>query len=172
MNIIDRIILTLYTCSMAVAAVLVIIVSLNLIPLDDLVAFAARVPGRWEYTVGGVVLLLMSIRLLVAGWSRGGSSDLTIETEHEGEIHVSQGAMEDYIESFTNDVFGVFGARAKVKMENQKINVHINASIEPGINIPDTTDEVKRTVRKNIMNVIGIEVGEVELYFKHIKAKE
>ena len=81
MSIIDRIILTLYTCSLGVAAVLIMIVSLNLVPLDEFVAFASRIPGRWEYTVGGAVLFMMSLRLLVAGWSRGSSSSLTIDTE-------------------------------------------------------------------------------------------
>ena len=161
MSIIDRIILTLYTCSLGVAAVLIMIVSLNLVPLDEFVAFASRIPGRWEYTVGGAVLFMMSLRLLVAGWSRGSSSSLTIDTEHEGQIHVSQRAM-----------YGVHGAKAKVKMNGQQIEVRINASIEPGINIPDTTEEVRRTVKKNILTVIGVEVSDVELYFKHIKAKE
>ena len=68
---------------------------------------------------------------------------------------------------------GVFGAKVRVKMaKDNQLNVRINASIEPGINIPDTTDEVKRTVKKNIKNVIGVDVADVALYFKHIKAKE
>mgnify|MGYP000826813878 CR=1 FL=1 len=37
MSIIDRIILTLYTCSLGVAAVLIMIVSLNLVPLLSLI---------------------------------------------------------------------------------------------------------------------------------------
>ena len=114
---------------------------------------------------------MMSLRLLVAGWSRGSSSSLTIDTERRPDP-MSQRAMEDYIASFTNDVYGVHGAKAKVKMNGQQIEVRINASIEPGINIPDTTEEVRRTVKKNILTVIGVEVSDVELYFKHIKAKE
>ena len=47
MSIFDRIILTLYTLIMAAVAVLIIIVSINLIPVHDLTEFAARVPGRW-----------------------------------------------------------------------------------------------------------------------------
>jgi uncharacterized alkaline shock family protein YloU len=173
MSIFDRIILTLYTFLMGVAAVLIIIVSVNFVPLDDFVAFAARIPGRWEYTVGGAVLLLVSVRLFVANWwSHSSSADLTLESEHEGQIHVSQKALEDYIASFSNEVFGVHSAKARIKMEDQKLAVRINASIEPGINIPDTTDEVRRTVKKNIKKVIGIEVSDVELYCKHIKAKE
>ncbi len=173
MSIFDRIILTLYTISMAAAAVLLIIVSANVIPLANIIRFATMVPGRWEYTIGGVVLLLVSLRLLFASWSRGGSNDLSIENEKEGTIHVSQGAMEDYIAGFTNDVYGVFGAKVRVKMlKDNQLSVRINASIEPGINIPDTTDDVKRTVKKNVMNVIGVEVADIEVFFKHIKAKE
>ena len=173
MSIFDRIILTLYTLLMAVAAVLIIIVSINMVPLDQFVAFATRIPGRWEYTVGGAVLLLVSVRLFVANWwSNSGSADLTIESEHDGVIHVSENALEDYIASFSNEVYGVHGAKVHVKMEDQKLSGRINASIEPGINIPDTTDEVRRTVVKNIRKVVGIDVSDVALYCKHIKAKE
>lgn len=48
MSIFDRIILTMYTCIMAAVAVLIVIVSVNGIPVHDLTEFAARVPGRWE----------------------------------------------------------------------------------------------------------------------------
>ena len=118
-------------------------------------------------------LLQLWLRLLFASWSRGGSNDLTFDNERDGKIHVSQRAMEDYIAGFTNDVYGVYGAKCRVKLlKDSQLGVRINASVEPGINIPDTTDEVKRTVKKNIMNVIGVEVADVAVYFKHIKAKE
>ncbi len=173
MSIFDRIILTLYTCFIAVASVLLIIVSFNWIPMENLMNFAARVPGRWEYAAAGAVVFLVSMRLLVASWSRGGSNDLTFDNGPDGKIHVSQGAMEDYVAGFTNDVYGVFGSKVRVKLlKNNQLMVRINASIEPGINIPDTTDEVKRTVKKNIRNVIGVEVADVDVFFKHIKAKE
>ncbi|ADB47232.1 alkaline shock response membrane anchor protein AmaP [Acidaminococcus fermentans DSM 20731] len=173
MSIFDRIILTLYTIIMAAVAVLIVIVSVNGIPVHELTEFAVRVPGRWEYTIGGVIIFLVSLRLLFASWSRGGSNDLTFDNERDGKIHVSQRAMEDYIAGFTNDVYGVYGAKCRVKLlKDSQLGVRINASVEPGINIPDTTDEVKRTVKKNIMNVIGVEVADVAVYFKHIKAKE
>ena len=50
--------------------------------------------------------------------------------------------------------------------------MRINASIEPGINIPETSGEIKNNVRETIKKVTGIEVKEIELFFKQIKAKE
>ena len=49
--------------------------------------------------------------------------------------------------------------------------MRINASIEPGINIPETTGEVKTNVKESIKKMTGIEVKEIEVYFKQIKAK-
>jgi len=172
MSIPDRIILTLYTILMAVVAVLIIILSLGIIPPTTLADYATNIPGSWQYAIAGVIILLVSLRLLVAGLGGTGSNALTIENGKEGKIHVSQGAMEDYVAGFTNDVFGVHGAKVVVKMLDNALSVRINASIEPGINIPDTTDEIRQNVKKNIMTVIGLEVKEVEVFFKHIKAKE
>lgn len=171
MSIPDRIILTLYTVLMAVVAVFLIIMSLGIIAPETLSVYAAMIPGSWEFAVGGVILLLVSIRLLIAGLGGTGSSTLNMGNDKEGKIHVSQGAMEDYIEAFTNDIFGVHNAKAVVKLVDNLLNVRVNASIEPGINIPDTTDEIKRSIKKNILSVVGVDVKEVEVYFKHIKPK-
>ncbi|MFA7068558.1 MAG: Asp23/Gls24 family envelope stress response protein, partial [Acidaminococcaceae bacterium] len=100
-----------------------------------------------------------------------GVSTLSIGNEKEGKIHVGKVAVEDYISEFSNDVFGVHNAKAVVKMADNLLNVRVNASIEPGINIPDTTDEIKQIVKKNVLATIGIEVKDVEVFFKHIKPK-
>jgi uncharacterized alkaline shock family protein YloU len=172
MSIPDRIILTLYTILMAVVAVFLVLFSLGVISTSNVAAFAATMPGRWEYAVGGVILLLVSLRLLIAGLGGTGVSTLSIGNEKEGKIHVGKTAVEDYIAEFTNDVFGVHNAKAVVKMADSLLNVRVNASIEPGINIPDTTDEIKQIVKKNVLATIGIEVKDVEVFFKHIKPKD
>ena len=172
MSIPDRIILTLYTILMAVVAIFLVLFSLGIISTSSVSIFAATVPGRWEYAIGGVILLLVSLRLLIAGLGGTGVSTLSIGNEKEGKIHVGKVAVEDYISEFSNDVFGVHNAKAVVKMADNLLNVRVNASIEPGINIPDTTDEIKQIVKKNVLATIGIEVKDVEVFFKHIKPKE
>lgn len=172
MSIPDRIILTLYTILMAVVAIFLVLFSLGIISTASVSTFAATMPGRWEYAVGGVILLLVSLRLLIAGLGGTGVSTLAIGNEKEGKIHVGKGAVEDYISEFSNDVFGVHNAKAVVKMADNLLIVRVNASIEPGINIPDTTDEIKQIVKKNVLATIGIEVKDVEVFFKHIKPKE
>jgi hypothetical protein len=173
MSIFDRIILTLYTIIMGVVAVLTIIVSVNAIPLNDLVAFATRVPGRWEYTVSGAVVLLVSCRLLFASWSRGGSNDLTFDNEREGEDpREPAGHGRLYLRLHQRCLRSLRLQDPGETAEGQPAQCADQRLHRAGINIPDTTDEVKRTVKKNIRNVVGVDVADVAVYFKHIKAKE
>lgn len=172
MSIPDRIILTLYTILMAVVAVFLVLFSLGVISPELLSEFTTTIPGHWEYAVGGVILLLVSLRLLVAGLGGTGVANLTVGSDKDGKIHVSQSAMQDYIAEFTNDVFGVHNTKANVKMTDNALSVRINASVEPGVNIPDTTDEIRQTIKKNVLTTIGVEVKDVEVFFKHIKPKE
>ena len=39
------------------------------------------------------------------------------------------------------------------------------------INIPETTDEIKYNVRDTIKKVLGMEIKDIDLFFKQIKAK-
>ena len=50
--------------------------------------------------------------------------------------------------------------------------MRINASIEPGINIPETSEEIRVNVRDSIKKVTGIDVKDIELFIKQIKTKE
>ena len=162
MGIPDRIILTLYTFLMAVVAVLVVLCSLGVIGQTAITAFFATIPGNWEYAVGGIIILLVSIRLLIAGIGATGMTSLTISSADSGKVSVAEIAKE---------VYGVYGVKVEAKMGEEHISIRINASIEPGINIPETTDEIKYNVRDTIKKVLGMEIKDIDLFFKQIKAK-
>lgn len=172
MSIPDRIILALYTILMAVVAVFLVLFALQIIAPTTVYAFCATIPGRWEYAVGGVVLLLVSLRLLVTGLGGTGVSTLSLGEDKAGKIHVSKNAVEDYVSELANDIYGVHNAKAVAKMIDNALNLRISASIEPAINIPDTTDEMKQVIRKSVMSTLGVEVKDIEVFFKHIQTKK
>ena len=165
MGIADRIILTLYTILMTVASVLTLLCSLGVFSDTGMVAFISHIPGNWVYAVGGV-------RLLITGLGLTGVSSLKLSDSDKGKVLVGKGALEDYIAVLSQEIYGIHHVKVIVKLEDQCIDVRINASIEPGINIPETSGEIKSNVRETIKKVTGIEVKEIELFFKQIKAKE
>lgn len=171
MGIPDRIILTLYTFLMAVVAVLVVLCSLSIISQAAINQFLATIPGNWEYAVGGIIILLVSLRLLIAGIGATSVSSLILKSSDAGKIFVGKNAIEDYICEIAQEVYGVYNVNCDTKLDDESISVRINASIEPGINIPETTEEIKYNVRDTIKKVLGMEIKEIELFFKQIKAK-
>lgn len=172
MGIPDRIILTLYTFLMAVVALLLVLCSLGVIGETAITNFLATIPGNWEYAVGGVLLLLVSVRLLFAGIGATGMTSLRISASDNGKVSVGKSAIEDYIAEIAKEVYGVYAVKVESKMEEENISVRINASVEPGINIPETTDEIKYNVRDTIKKVLGMEIKDIDLFFKQIKAKD
>ena len=172
MGIPDRIILTLYTFLMAVVAVLVTLCSLDVFPQRAITEFIASISGNWIYAIGGVIMLLVSVRLLIAGLGISSGHSLELSDGPSGKIHIGKRALEDYIAVLSQEIYGIYNVKVIAKLEDECINVRINASIEPGINIPETTGEVKNNVKESIKKMTGIEVGDIEVYFKQIKAKE
>lgn len=171
MGIPDRIILTLYTLLMAVFAVTMVMITLGMIPPDFFMRVITKLPGNWEFAAGGAVLFIISVRLLLAGiGALGDSNALTLSDAENGKTVVSKRALEDYIADIAQEVYGIYGVKVKVLMEDKTaINASIHASLEPGVNVFEVTEEVKDNIKETIKKVVGLEVRNVELYFKKIK---
>lgn len=172
MSIADRIILTLYTILMAIVSVMTVLCSLGVFSHSGLISFIDQIPGSWVYAIGGVIVLLVSLRLLVTGLGMTGISTLKLGESDRGKVLVGKGALEDYIATLSQEIYGIHHVKVIVKLDDEVINVRINASIEPGINIPETSDEIRSNVRESIKKVTGIEVKDIELFIKQIKTKE
>ena len=172
MGIADRIILTLYTILMAIVSVMTLLCSLGVFSHSGLIHFIDQIPGNWIYAVGGVIVLLVSLRLLVTGLGMTGISTLKLSESEKGKVVVGKTALEDYIAVLSQEIYGIHHVKVIVKLYDEAINVRINASIEPGINIPETSEEIRDNVRESIKRVTGIEVKDIELFIKQIKAKE
>ena len=172
MGIPDRIILTLYTFLMAVFAVTMILISLGIMSPDFFLRVFTALPGNWEFAAGGAVLFIISVRLLLTGIGlTGDTNSLTLSDAENGKTVVSKRALEDYIADIAQEVYGIYGVKVKVEMEEKTaINAVIHASLEPGVNVFEVTEEVKDNIKETIKKVVGLEVRNVELFFKKIKS--
>ena len=133
MGITDRVILTLYTIVMAAIAVVLILITFGILPVDYFISEIAALPGNWEYAAGGAVILLISVRLLMAGIGLlGDDSTLTLADADTGKTVVSKRALEDYIADIAQEVYGIYGVKVAVTMEDKDtIDARIKASLEP-----------------------------------------
>lgn len=172
MGIADRITLTLYTFFMAILSVVLVLFSLGVFPHSGVVEFLRAVEGNWISAVGGIIVLLVSLRLLLSGLGVSASSSLLLSESEKGKVHVGKTALENYIAVLSQEIYGIHNVKVIVKFVEKGIEVRINTSIEPGINIPATSKEIENNVKESIKKVAGIDVCSVELFYKQIKAKE
>lgn len=171
MGIADRIILTFYTFLMAVFAILLIAATLGLLPPEVFVNLIGSLPGNWEFVVGGILIFVASIRLLLAGIGVFGEGNtLTLAETEAGKTVVSKRALEEYIADIAQELYGIYGVKVAVTTEEKNtINARINALLEPGVNVFEITEEVKDNIRETVKKVVGLEVKNIEVYFKKIK---
>lgn len=173
MGIPDRVILTLYTFLMAVFAVTMILITMGIMPPDFFKHVITALPGNWEYAVIGAIIFIISVRLLLAGIGVAGESrsTLTLAEADNGKTIVSKRALENYIADIAQEVYGIYSVKVVVDMEDKTtVNARINASLEPDINVFETTEEVKDNIRETMKKVVGLEVRNIEVYFKKIKS--
>ena len=165
MSIADRIILTLYTCLMAVVSVLAVLCSLDVFSQEGMITLVSHIPGNWIYAVGGIIMLITGLGLT-------GMSFLKLNESEKGKVLVGKSALENYIAVLSQEIYGIHNVKVIVKLGDDGIIRRINASIEPGINIPETSEEIRTNVKESIKKVTGIDVKDMELFIKQIKAKE
>ena len=172
MGIPDRVILTLYTIVMAAFAVVLILITFGILPTDFFISEISALPGNWEFALGGAVIFLISVRLLLAGIGvLDGNNTLTLADVDTGKTVVSKRALEEYIADIAQEVYSIYGVKVAVSMEDKTtIDARINASLEPGVNVFEITEEVKDNVKETIKKVVGLEVKNIELNFKKIKS--
>lgn len=170
MNLVDRIILTLYTMIMLAISAAVVLVSLGMVGYRNLSNFMDLINGNWAFALGGVVMFLLSIHLLITGIGIT-SGSLKVGEGPGGKVTVSRRALEHYIEDLAEEIYGIHHTKVVVKLQEESLSVRINATIEPGINIPEATKEVRNNIKESVKKAIGAEVREVELFVKQIKAK-
>jgi len=117
------------------------------------------------------VVFLISIRLLLAGIGLLGSdSDLVLADVENGKTTVTKRALENYIADIAQEVYGIYGVKVKVDMEDKKtISASINASLEPGVNVFEITEEVKDNVKETIKKVVGLDINNIQMHFKQFK---
>ena len=89
MGITDRVILTLYTIVMAAIAVVLILITFGILPVDYFISEIAALPGNWEFAAGGAVIFLISVRLLLAGIGvLGDDSTLTLHDDEMMRVYI------------------------------------------------------------------------------------
>jgi hypothetical protein len=169
MGVFDRIVLTLFTLSIALLSSLLLAVVLGwTFPLDYLQASLADANGRWLMGVLAAVALVVSVRFIYYGLHRPAHRRSLVYHGPLGDTSISLGAVENLIGKVARQVKGVREIKPRVRHAGEGIDVFLRAVVGSEVSVPEWTEELQRQLRTYVKTVVGADVKEIKVFVDNI----
>ncbi|MBT9176452.1 MAG: hypothetical protein DDT20_00771 [Firmicutes bacterium] len=158
MNILDRIMLTLYTLAVAALSLLVFGASIDF-PPGFYSAELGALLTQWEAILVALFFFVVSVRFLLSGIRRERPSRAAVTHQGElGDVRISLNAIRNLTQRTVLGLRGVHTAKVRVQLAEKGLELTIELAVTQDSNIPALTAQVQETVRKHIEACTGVGV--------------
>jgi uncharacterized alkaline shock family protein YloU len=174
MSILDRIVLSIFTFSLAIISGLMVV--LSVVPKGFAVAeWITRTleSGSGRLTLGlvGMIFFAVSVRLiLLALTGQGDGRPVVHETAH-GEVRISLDAVENLVKKVARGIKGVREIKAEITHTPDGLRARLRGTISPEVSIPEVSEEIQAAVRQYVKRVVGVEMADVAIHVENIAAE-
>lgn len=175
--IIDRIILLLYSLSIAVIACLWIAFLLDGITIEQVEStFTMLKENRLEQLIAIAVSLLFlvaSFYLIYRAIRTEAGKPRTVDQRTEiGDVRISLETIENLALKAASQVHSLQNTRARIHLDDRGLEIELKAFVDGEESIPERTEEAQRTIRQHLEDITGIPVAKVSIYIANIVAKQ
>ena len=115
----------------------------------------------WESTVVAAVLLLLGLLLFLR--PRQGSDQSFQTSSKEGNVRISQDALQEIIARSATELPGVLQVKSNLRVRKTGLEIMISCQFEQGERIPQTSVELQAKVKADVELYTGIRVTEVKV---------
>jgi uncharacterized alkaline shock family protein YloU len=172
MNILDRILLVIYSLSVGAASVLMIGIGFNWFDREIPVAILSSVYNEYEYgipwIVGFLALFLLSIRFIFWRDGRGRSAHSIDQRTDFGDIRISIETIENLALKASNRFRGIRDVKTKVRVDEKGLTIALKMNVEGDQSIPELSEEIQRSVKSYIEDITGIPVATLTVYISNV----
>ncbi|BDG59880.1 alkaline shock response membrane anchor protein AmaP [Caldinitratiruptor microaerophilus] len=165
MGTLDRVILTLYTLSLAILSFLTALyaVSPDWVPIVRWFEEARSGPNRLVLGLVGAAFFAVSVRLIFFAFARRGAGQAVVHETEVGEVRISLSAVESLVRRVARGIKGVRDVKAGVFLGPSGLVAEIRGTLSPDVSIPDVSAEMQSAVKAQVHRVVGVEVAEVRV---------
>lgn len=178
MKIVDRLILALYSLSIGLISLIIMILPFNMsriFNIRDGIAFLQSMGGNYYYTLISLIFFTVSIRFLLSGIigtrDKKDESFLVMRNEY-GEIVIYSHTIVGIVQSIAGEFTGIRNISTRVNLVNGEIEVFMKGEVLPEINIPEITKDLQRKVKKSLEDTTGAMVGEIKVEINNVSAPD
>lgn len=179
MQIIDRIILALYTLAITVLTLGIIVLTLQFFSEEFIWTNFMFVISRWETGGIAVIFLLMSLRLLKVSLTRSRASqndEAVIIHTAIGDVRIAVIAIKNLVEKVIRSINGIRDVKIYIiverrqqnQLENTNVRIESKIVVSPESDVIRISDQIQQMVKEKIKTTIGIEVDEIDVLVEDI----
>ncbi len=178
MNLLEKIIFFFYNLVIAVLAVLFIVVSLRLVPLDTIgfyfhAFYNSGMQTQLNNLLIGLIFFFVSLRFIFITFQKNSkeqSSTINYSTEI-GDVKISVEAIETMATRTGRQIPGVRELVAKVVPTEFGAKIALKVSLDPDTSIPETSDKLQAEVKQYVERLSGIKIEKVLVVVKDVLQK-
>lgn len=173
MGIIDRIVLSIYTFSLAIISGLMILVAMApgwLEPDVWLGELLDTARGQLLLGLVGIAFFAVSVRLIVFAFTRRSGGQPVVYESSIGEVRISLDAVESLVKKTARSIKGVREMKASITHSKEGLYAHLVGTVSPDVSIPEVSEEIQTAVRQYVKRVVGVEMSEVKIDIENIAA--
>lgn len=165
MSLIDRVLLFLFSVTVAILSVLLIGQAIGY----DLLA-KMLVINTYPMLLGSIVLLLVAFRFVIYRESRVSKEQKAIVQKNDlGDVRISTDALVSLTERAAKMIRGVQDLKTKIREDETKgLRISIRMSVEPDVDIQKLSQTIQQKVKDYIEASTGFEVREVILHVRDL----
>lgn len=164
MNILNRIILSIYMVFMVLVSLCIIALPFNLIPSDVIELVISELSSKWYYSLAGFLIFIISLKLLLSGITQDNRTKRGIIKPAEfGDIKISVETFESLALRIVKQISGIKDVKVKVELGPNDITVYTRLLVLPDVTIPAVVGEVQSKIKGYIESTTDVGVREVRV---------
>lgn len=173
MNILFRILLTVYAFCLTIISVIAMLVTFKPVLFDNISFYLSENvlqnygPKIIMFSIA-FIFFVLSLVFLLSGFKSGKDKKAVSKYTNIGEIKISLNSIENIALTASRKLMGVKETRAYVTKLDDSIMVLIKAVVLPDINIPSLSEDIQTRVKSSIEESSGIKVNEVKVLIENI----
>jgi uncharacterized alkaline shock family protein YloU len=162
-QLVDRVVLTIYAVSLSVISLLCLLVSFGW--REPLEAFGRALAISTGRTVTGVIsgfLFLIGLRFVYIGIQKAPVHALVHNTDM-GQVRISLVAVKNLVTRVASRIPGVRSVKAGVTSGEEGLCVALELKVAVDANLPELADKLQKAVSSYVRDVVGVNVESVSV---------
>ncbi|MGB9885878.1 MAG: alkaline shock response membrane anchor protein AmaP [Moorellales bacterium] len=123
---------------------------------------------RWIIGALAVVVALVGLWAAVGSVGSRGPDQILVHSTSVGEVFMSLAAVEHTVGRVARQVRGVQEVHPRVRAGPTGVAVTVEVAVQPEVSVPQVTGELQEKVRRQIEEMIGLQVLEVRVLVESV----